>query len=82
MTVRAAITSFMRNNSLSEILKSCIAWGGDTDTVATIALAAASCSKTIKKDLPESLINGLENGKYGKVYLIWLDKKLLEKVNS
>ena len=82
MSVRAAITSIINNNSLSEILKSSIAWGGDTDTAATIAMAAASCSKTIKKDLPESLINGLENGKYGKDYLICLDKKLLEKVNS
>lgn len=82
MSVRAAITSLINNNSLSEILKSCIAWGGDTDTVATIALAAASCNKTIKKDLPESLIRGLENGKYGKDHLINMDKILLKKMNS
>ncbi len=82
MSVRAAITSLINNNSLSEILKSSIALGGDTDTVATIALAAASCSKTIKQDLPENLINGLENGNYGKDYLIGMDKKLIKKVNS
>ena len=78
MSVRAAITSITKNNSLSSILKSSVAWTGDTDTVATIALAAASCSDEIVKDIPEVLIKNLENRKYGRDYLISLDKKLMK----
>lgn len=81
MSVRAAITSIMKNNSLSSILKSSVAWTGDTDTVATIALAAASCSNEIIQDIPEVLYKHLENKKYGLDYLIALDKKLIRFKN-
>lgn len=80
MSARAAITAVMRNDSLSELLKDCIAFTGDVDTVAAIALAAASCSDEIAQDLPEHLIAGLENGQYGRDYIIALDKKLLSLV--
>ncbi len=80
MSVRAAITAVMRNNSLSELLKDCIAFTGDVDTVAAIALAAASCSEEIKQDLPEHLIAGLENGSYGRDYIVALDRKLMSLV--
>jgi ADP-ribosylglycohydrolase len=78
MSVRAAITAVMRNDSLSELLKDCIAFTGDVDTVAAIALAAASCSEEITQDLPEHLIAGLENGSYGRDYIIKLDKQLMD----
>ncbi len=77
MSVRAAITAVMRNDSLSELLKDCIAFTGDVDTVATIALAAASCSEEITQDLPAHLIENLENGSYGRDYLIDLDQQLM-----
>lgn len=77
MSVRAAITAVMRNDSLSELLKDCIAFTGDVDTVAAIALAAASCSEEIAKDLPDHLITGLENGTYGRDYIIDLDRQLM-----
>jgi len=73
--VTAAISS-LKENSLSAILKKSIDFGGDTDTVATIAMAAASCSKEVVKDLPSTLINNLENGNYGKDYLFAIDIKL------
>jgi len=76
MSVRAAITSIMKHDSLSKVLKSCIAWGGDTDTVATIAMGAASFCNDMEQDLPENLISGLENKRYGRDYLIELDAKL------
>ncbi len=79
MDVRAAITAITKRKNLSTILKTCIDFGGDVDTVATIALAAASCSLEIKQDLPENLIRDLENGTYGRGYLIELDKKLKQK---
>lgn len=77
MSVRAAITAVMRNDSLSELLQDCIAFTGDVDTVAAIALAAASCSEEIIQDLPAHLIAGLENGPYGRDYIIELDRQLM-----
>lgn len=80
MSVRAAITAVMRNDSLSELLKDCIAFTGDVDTVAAIALAAGACSQEITQDLPEHLIACLENGSYGKDYIINLDRQLMALV--
>jgi ADP-ribosylglycohydrolase len=77
MSVRAAITALMRNRRLSELLKDCIAFSGDVDTVASIALAAASASKEYEQDLPENLLSTLENGPYGRDFLAALDKQLL-----
>lgn len=77
MSVRAAITAVMRNDSISELLQDCIAFTGDVDTVAAIALAAGSCSEEISQDIPSHLITGLENGLYGRDYLIKLDKQLM-----
>ena len=47
------------------------------DTVATIALGAASCSHEITQDLSPVLIHSLENGQYGLDYLRVLDRKLV-----
>ena len=78
MSVRAAITSIIKHESLLKVLKSSIAWGGDTDTVATIAMGAASCCNEIEQDLPDNLIYSLENKRYGRDYLIELDERLKE----
>jgi ADP-ribosyl-[dinitrogen reductase] hydrolase len=80
--VRAAVTAVMRNDSMSELLRDCIAFTGDVDTVAAIALAAGSCSLEITQDLPDHLIDTLENGLYGRDYLIELDKKLMSLVEG
>jgi ADP-ribosyl-[dinitrogen reductase] hydrolase len=80
MSVRAAITAVKRNDSLSPLLMDCIAFTGDVDTVATIALAAASNSVEYQQDLPQVLIDGLENRHFGRGYLIELDKKLMALV--
>jgi ADP-ribosyl-[dinitrogen reductase] hydrolase len=82
MSVWAAITAVMRNDSLSELLRDCIAFTGDVDTVAAIALAAGSCSEEIAQDLPHHLIEGLENGKYGRDYIIELDRQLMSEVKK
>jgi ADP-ribosylglycohydrolase len=76
MSVKAAISAIQAHDSLSEILRACIDYGGDVDTVATIALAAASNSTEIAQDLPQGLIDGLENGPYGRDYIIQLDRQL------
>lgn len=82
MSVQAAITAVMRNDSMSRLLKDCIAFTGDVDTVATIALGAACNCQEITQDLPPQLIDMLENGPYGKDYLISLDARLAEIIQK
>jgi ADP-ribosyl-[dinitrogen reductase] hydrolase len=77
MSVRAAVTALIASSRMSELLRSCIAFSGDVDTVATIALAAGACCQEITQDLPANLIDGLENGRYGRGYLQDLDRQLL-----
>ena len=75
--VRAAITSMMRNDNFCDLLIDCVNHTGDVDTVAAIALGAASCCKAYKNNLPQNLIYELENGSYGASYLKELDKQLI-----
>jgi len=76
MSVGAAITAFCRNDNLTDLLIDCIDFRGDVDTVATIALAAASVSDQYEQNLSEVLLLGLENRAYGRDYIIALDEKL------
>ena len=82
MSVRAAITAVTYSNSLSQLLQNCIAFTGDVDTVAAIALGAASCSPEYQQDIPQHLIENLENVEYGQDYLMNLDHKLMSLVSN
>jgi ADP-ribosyl-[dinitrogen reductase] hydrolase len=82
MSVRAAITAVVRQRRLSDLLRDCVAFTGDVDTVASIALAAASCSREYVLDLPPTLLAGLENGPYGRDYLMEVDRRLLALVGK
>ena len=64
--VRAAITAIMTETSLSALLQRCVDFTGDVDTVAAVALYAASCSGEYSADLPQALVTGLEGGKLGR----------------
>jgi ADP-ribosylglycohydrolase len=77
MSVRAAVTAILEADSLSSMLKLCVHFTGDVDTVASLAMAAASCSREVEQDLPTALVNDLENGPYGRDYLVKLDQQLL-----
>lgn len=79
-SVRAAVTAVTSCASMSALLKTCVDFSGDVDTVAAIALAAGSCSGEIAQDLPAHLYAGLENGKYGRDYIRSLDECLLALV--
>lgn len=81
MSVRAAITAVSRNRRMSDLLIDCINFSGDVDTVATIALAAASCSQEFEQDLPPVLVENLENGEFGRDYLIGLNQELMMRVH-
>ncbi len=78
-TMIAAIWLVHKYKSLSLILRNAIQLGGDTDSVAAVAVGLASLAPDIKQDLPLSLKRGLENSTYGKGYLRELDKRLLKK---
>jgi ADP-ribosylglycohydrolase len=78
-SVQAAVSAVMAHDSLSALLRACVALTGDVDTVATIALATASCSDEVAQDLPSQLVDGLENGPFGRDYLYELDARLLAK---
>lgn len=82
MCVRAAIAAVVNNDSLSQLLQDSIALTGNVDTVAAIALAAASCSEEYYQDLPQHLIDNLENSEseYGRDYIMSLDRKLINLV--
>lgn len=87
MSVRAAITAVSRNTGLSALLKDCVAFSGDVDTVAAIALGAAADHSSYTYDLPSVLTYGLETGRpFGGLFLSALDLKLrkfaVEKENK
>jgi ADP-ribosyl-[dinitrogen reductase] hydrolase len=77
MSAQAAVTALTRCNTMGDLLKTCIQFSGDVDTVAAIALAAGSCSTEIAQDLPAHLFDELENGQYGRDYIRLLDTQLM-----
>jgi ADP-ribosyl-[dinitrogen reductase] hydrolase len=76
MSVRAALTALTKASSMRRLLHTCVAYTGDVDTVATIALAAAARAPDVAGDLPGPLYDGLENGTYGRDHLVDLDRRL------
>lgn len=66
------------SESSKQILKEAVLLGGDADSVASIALGIASIKSGIK-EIPPQLFYGLENGKYGRNYLIKLGEELFKK---
>lgn len=82
MSVQAAVTAVTKSKTLTEVLTNSVAFTGDVDTVATIAMAAASHCPLIVRDIHPTLNFELENGTYGRDYLAKLDQQLLSKFPS
>jgi ADP-ribosyl-[dinitrogen reductase] hydrolase len=80
MSVRAAVTALTAADGLSDLLKRCVDFTGDVDTVAAIALGAGAHCDELARDLPIGLYDGLERGAYGASYLRDLDARLLALV--
>ncbi|HEY3255968.1 MAG TPA: ADP-ribosylglycohydrolase family protein [Polyangiaceae bacterium] len=78
---RAALRIVLDQDRLSAMLDQAVRFGGDTDTVAAIALGVGSCCREIHNDLPQRLLLGLEAGTYGREFLRDLDRQLLNLVN-
>jgi len=79
-SVHAAVTAVIKYDSLAEMLKACVNYTGDVDTVAAIAIGAASCSQEVKDDLPQVLFTDHENGEFGLDYFRDRDEKLYTKM--
>lgn len=75
MTVNAVMTVLMRNRNMCSLLMDSVNFGGDVDSVAAVALGLASLSCEYDHRLPVTLLNALENDKFGLDYLRTLDSK-------
>lgn len=78
-TFLAVLTILRRTNSLSEAIKQAVAFGGDTDSTASIAAGILSCNKDVINDIPEYFFTNVENTNYGLDYTRELDRKLKAK---
>lgn len=77
--VRAAVTAVSRVDSLKKVLRLGVSFTGDVDTLLAVAMPAASLHPHITPDIPQNLIDGLENGQYGRDFLADLDWRLFTK---
>jgi ADP-ribosylglycohydrolase len=75
-TLHAVNTALQRHRSLSALLRDCVDFGGDVDSVAAIAMGLASLSPAYEADVPQPLVTGLEDGHHGLRFLAALDAQL------
>lgn len=80
-TVLAVFTSIMSTNSLNETMIKAVSFGGDTDSVASIACGIQECNKNHVSDFKQKLLDTCEQGNYGLNYCKELEKKLLSMYN-
>jgi ADP-ribosylglycohydrolase len=73
---RTALAVLLDSRGLTDVLRRAVEIGGDTDPAAAIAMAAAPVSAEMERDLPQTLVDGLESGAYGRPYLAELDRRL------
>ena len=78
-TLHAVHTALVAQRSMRGLLRACVDFGGDTDSVAAIALGLAGLSDEFQDDLPASLFDGLENGPFGRDWLQALDARLAQR---
>ena len=81
-TVSAAFSCLVKYNSMSSLLKACFELGGDTESVASIAIGLATCFSEYKNDLPNHLFQMLKEDKYGILFLRNLDKDLMNLLHD
>jgi ADP-ribosyl-[dinitrogen reductase] hydrolase len=76
---RNAITALRTSRTTTEVLINSVEPGGDTDTVASIAMALAWASRQIEDDKSISLTSELESGTYGFEFLYNLTHSASER---
>lgn len=77
VTALSALQLVIQNNSLTDILRAAVDIGGDTDSLAALAVGIASCSRYHAHDLPDVLLTKLDLGN-GQEYLAPIDAVLSE----
>lgn len=75
-TLHAVNTALLRNRSQSALLRDCVNFGGDVDSVAAIAMGIASLTPEYARDVPAPLVDGLEDEGFGRSFLARLDASL------
>lgn len=75
-TLHAVTTALLANRSMAGLLRYCVNFGGDVDSVAAIAMGLASLTSEYAPDIPAALVDGLENGTHGRGFLAGLDAAL------
>jgi len=78
-TLHAVSTALLRNRRMSDLLRDCVNFGGDVDSVAAIAMGLASLTEEYTPDIPLQLRTGLESGQYGSGFLARLDASLIAR---
>lgn len=78
-SVRVAIECVVTCDTMVDVIRKAVSYRGDTDTTAAIAAGIASVCPDIDQRLPPGLLDVLENGSYGRDYLIDLDKRLFAR---
>jgi ADP-ribosylglycohydrolase len=76
-TVRAALAVLLASTTKRDVLVETVRIGGDTDTVAAVAMGVASVSSEIAGELPAELLASLEGGPFGSEWLGKTDGRLL-----
>lgn len=75
ITAKSAITFALHSRDFHHLLIDCVSVGGDVDTSAAIAAGIFSQRKDYdRSQIPASLIKKLENKKFGRDYIIELEK--------
>jgi len=78
-TLHAVYTALLGTRGMANLLHDCVAFGGDVDSVAAIAMGLASLTPEYQRDIPAALLETLEDGAYGRRFLVALDAALAEK---
>lgn len=81
-TAQAALWAVMRHDRIADVLRACIEYEGDVDSVATVAMSVAAFADDIDQTLPEPLLSGLEDCEFGRRFLASLDARLTEFVSQ
>ncbi len=80
ITARAVMTLLSEETTLLGIARKCLTWGGDTDSVLAVAWGIASAR--MREPLPAFFDEQLENGKFGRDYLLRIGGLLMEKYDG
>lgn len=76
-TVMAALTAIQQTDSFGDMLKQIVEWGGDVDSVCSVAMGAAWARTDMANDLPSEFFYKLEDSPFVRTYLQGLDLLLV-----